>query len=56
MVFAFLCHSLLSTPCRILYSVVYGEDMQSAVKQVGSLCKPKRSILNCNFHTVECVS
>ena len=34
MVFAFLCHSIASTPCRVLYSVVYGEDMQSAAKQV----------------------
>ena len=34
MVFAFLCHSVSGTPCRILYSAVYGDDMQNALNQV----------------------
>lgn len=34
MVFAFLCHSLASTPVRLLYSTVYGEDMQTALSEV----------------------
>ncbi|CAI7993822.1 AP-5 complex subunit sigma-1 [Geodia barretti] len=27
MVFAFLCHSVTGTPCRILYSAVFGDDL-----------------------------
>ncbi|XP_003384843.1 PREDICTED: AP-5 complex subunit sigma-1-like [Amphimedon queenslandica] len=33
MVFAFLCHSIAATPVRLLYSAVYGEDMQTALKE-----------------------
>lgn len=34
MVYAFLCQSVASTPCRLLYSAVYGDDMQNAVSEV----------------------
>ncbi len=41
MVFSFLCHTVTSTPCRLLYSVVYGEDLTGTVKKVRNDCKPK---------------
>ena len=34
MVYAFFCQSVASTPCRLLYSAVYGDDMQTAVSEV----------------------
>ena len=34
MVFAFLCHSVAATPCRILYSAVFGDDLQLEAGEV----------------------
>lgn len=34
MVFAFFCQSVNSTPCRLLYTAVFGDDMQVAVSEV----------------------
>ena len=34
MVFAFLCHSIGGTPCRILYSAVFGDDLNTETNQV----------------------
>ena len=33
MVFAFLCHSI-GSPCRMLYSAVFGDDLQLATNEV----------------------
>ena len=33
MVFGFLCHSV-GSPCRMLYSAVFGDDLQLAVNEV----------------------
>ena len=33
MVFAFLCHSV-GSPCRMLYSAVFGDDLQLAANEV----------------------
>ena len=35
MVFAFFCQSVSNTPCRLLFSSVYGDDMQVALSEVG---------------------
>ena len=47
MVFAFLCHSVAGTPCRILYSTVYGDDINldtSHVRTLRELCIFKKKI------------
>ena len=33
MVFAFICHSV-GSPCRVLYSAVFGDDLQLAANEV----------------------
>lgn len=37
MVFGFLCHSLSGSPCRVLYSTIFGDDLQPHSTQVTTL-------------------
>ena len=37
MVFGFVCHSLSGTPCRVLYSAIFGDDLHPRNSQVAIL-------------------
>ncbi len=38
MVFGLVCHSLSGSPCRILYSTIYGDDLNQQATEVSGHC------------------